>query len=258
MYQIGLLIPCTSNGRPQWKTMKDTYLWNLTVKHFLLTMDKGYKYTFYIGYDDGDRIFADETQHEELQRFSLVFPNVSFQFICFRNIAKGHVTKMWNVLFARAYDDGCDYFYQCGDDIVFHTSGWVGDCIRTLAKTNGVGLVGPINNNNAILTQAFVSREHMRIFGWFFPEEIVNWCCDDWYNHVYKPNHFFPLTHHYCANEGGVPRYTIANDAGFVRNLSANTQKLRRDTEILAMKHKEILENYGKVVKAYNVYHFIN
>ena len=28
---------------------------------------------------------------------------------------------MWNVLFKQAYDDGCDYFYQCGDDIEFKT-----------------------------------------------------------------------------------------------------------------------------------------
>lgn len=26
---------------------------------------------------------------------------------------------MWNVLFQNAYDDSCDYLYQCGDDIVF-------------------------------------------------------------------------------------------------------------------------------------------
>ena len=32
---------------------------------------------------------------------------------------------------------------------------------------NDLGLAGPINNNNRILTQAFVSRKHMEIFGWF-------------------------------------------------------------------------------------------
>ena len=31
---------------------------------------------------------------------------------------------MWNILFKKAYNDNCDYFYQCGDDILFKTKGW--------------------------------------------------------------------------------------------------------------------------------------
>ena len=100
---------------------------------------------------------------------------------------------MWNVLFKKAYEDGCDYFYQCGDDICFKTEGWVNDCIKTLIKNRNIGLTGPINNNSSILTQAFVSRKHMEIFGWFFPKEIKNWCCDDWYNMVYYPKYLYPL-----------------------------------------------------------------
>ena len=58
-------------------------------------------------------------------------------------------------------------------------------------------------------TQTFVSRKHMEIFGYMFPEEIKNWCCDDWYNMIYTPSHFFPLTQHYCSNDGGAPRYIV-------------------------------------------------
>ena len=39
-HKIALLIPCTSKDRDYWQTMKDTYLNNLSVKHFLLTQDK--------------------------------------------------------------------------------------------------------------------------------------------------------------------------------------------------------------------------
>jgi hypothetical protein len=84
----------------------------------------------------------------------------------------------------------------------------------------------------------------MDIFGWFFPEEIINWCCDDWYNLVYSPDHLFPLRNHYCSNDGGQPRYTINNSATFVSNLAANTQKLRLDTAVLAERHKVILRDY--------------
>ena len=86
----------------------------------------------------------------------------------------------------------------------------------------------------------------MEIFGWFFPVEIINWCCDDWYNTVYKPNYFFPLCNHYCSNDGGAPRYDINNDRKFKGMFGANVQKLRqlRHTALLAEEHKKILFNY--------------
>ena len=245
-HKIAMLIPCTSKGRDNWRTMKDTYLHNLSLKHFLLTQDKEHEYVFYIGYDSDDRIFSDTSQHEMLNRYSMVFKNVSFVFIKFENIAKGHVTKMWNVLFKKAYEDGCDYFYQCGDDIIFHTKGWVNDCIVKLKTNNDIGLAGPINNNNLILTQAFVSREHMEIFGWFFPEEIINWGCDDWYNHLYSPTMFFPLKNHYCSNEGGTPRYTINNDPNYTLNLRMNAGITRTDAKNIALKHKTLIQNHLK------------
>ena len=245
-HNIGLLIPCTSKGRELWNSMNDTYLMNLTLKHLLLTQDKEHNYIVYIGYDFDDRIFSSAEQQDKIKRFSLVFKNVSFKFIEYTDIPKVHVTKMWNVLFKNAYDDGCDYFYQCGDDIVFHTKGWINDCINILKIHNDIGLAGPINNNHLILTQAFVSRKHMEIFGWFFPEEIINWGCDDWYNHVYKPNMFYPLSTHFCSNDGGAPRYTINNDPNYVLNMSLNTNIIRTNAYNLALQHKTLIENYLK------------
>jgi hypothetical protein len=245
-HKIAMLIPCTSKGRDHWKTIKDTYLHNLSLKFFLLTQDKEHEYVFYIGYDSDDRIFSDSSQQEFLKRYSIVFKNVSFVFINFDNIAKGHVTKMWNILFEKAHGDDCDYFYQCGDDIVFHTKGWVNDCICKLKANNDIGLVGPINNNNSILTQAFVSREHMSIFGWFFPEEIINWGCDDWYNHLYYPTLLFPLRNHYCSNEGGAPRYTVNNDPNYMKNARYNVKNTRTQARNIALEHKHLIQNYIK------------
>ena len=55
---LAILIPCTSNGRSEWKTITDTYLYNLTLKTFLITYNQSITSKFYIGYDDDDRIFA--------------------------------------------------------------------------------------------------------------------------------------------------------------------------------------------------------
>jgi hypothetical protein len=248
--KIGLLILSTSNKRDHWKNMKDTYFYNLTLKTFLLSQDKEHSYVFYIGIDAGDRIFDNPDQQNEVYKFSKVFKNVEFKFIKMDGIPKGHVTIMWNRLFKQAFDEMCDYFYQCGDDIYFKTNGWVNDCISTLNKNRDIGLTGPINNNPTILTQAFVSRKHMDIFGWFFPEQIVNWCCDDWYNIVYKPDNFFPLRQHYCSNDGGDPRYDIANKKNFKGNnmttFKLNIDKLRNDTSIMANQHKNLIVKYVK------------
>jgi hypothetical protein len=238
---IGVLIPCTSKGRDEWRGALDTYLYQMTVRTLLLTQNDCYDYRFYIGHDTDDRIFADPVQHGEFTRLSTVFKNISFRFVEMVGVRRGHVTAMWNILFDAAYSDDCDYFYQCGDDIVFHTKNWTRDCIAQLETSDGYGLVGPVNNNSRILTQAFVSRRHMEVFGFFFPEEIINWCCDDWYNWVYHPTHLFPLRNHYCSNNGGAPRYVINNDPSYESDLRANTDRLRRETGIIAKRDREIL-----------------
>ena len=50
---------------------------------------------------------------------------------------------MWNRAFKEAYDDGCEYFYQCGDDIEFLDNDWDNDSIEALKRRNNVGVTGP-------------------------------------------------------------------------------------------------------------------
>jgi hypothetical protein len=158
-------------------------------------------------------------------------------------INKGHLTAMWNRLFNKAYEDEYDYFFQCGDDILFETSGWVNACIATLQKSDNIGMTGPLNNNSRILTQSFVSRRHMELFGHYFPEEIINWCCDDWINLVYQNiNHLYPLTTHSCLNIGGEPRYDINNDTKFLSNFRKSLELLRKTTAKLAEKDAKKLK----------------
>jgi len=250
MSKVAFLIITTSNKRDSWNNIKDSYLYNLTLKTLLLTKDNENSYKFYIGIDKNDRIFDKKDQQEEINRFSKVFTDVEFEFIQFDNnkIQKGHVTKMWNILFKRAYENGYEYFYQCGDDINFKTKGWVNDSIKMLKNNNDIGLTGPINNNARILTQAFVSRKHMEIFGWYFPEQIKNWCCDDWYNIVYHPKYLYALSNHYAENMGGQPRYEINNDPQFSNSnnliMYMNVNNLRKSTQKLANDHKKLIEKY--------------
>lgn len=242
--KIAFLIPCTSNNR-NWKNMTESYFYNLTFKTFLLTQDKEHDYYFYLGVDKDDPIFNNKKEQETLYNFNKVFKNVHIQFVIL-NSRKGHLTKMWNELFKLAYYENCDYFYQCGDDIHFYTKGWVNDSIKILQEYNNIGLTGPTNNNNIILTQAFVSRTHMKIFGSFFPENIINWGCDDWYNIVYSPNFYFQLSNHYSENMGGKPRYAINDNIHFYDNYKNNVEKLRQQCAFQAVLDRDKIVDYIK------------
>jgi hypothetical protein len=248
--KIAILILATSKKRDSWVNIKDSYLFNMTLKSFLTTFDREHDYIFYVGIDKDDRIFSKREEQEEIIRFNNVFKNIEFVFMTMDEIPKGHVTQMWNRLFSDAYKRSCDYYYQCGDDMEFTTKGWINDCIKVLKSNNDIGLAGPINNNNRILTQAFVSYKHMDIFGWFFPIEIKNWCCDDWYNMVYHPQYLYPLYNHFAVNLGGEPRYDINNNPNFTDNelvATINVSMLRKNTLELANKHKDLIEQYIKM-----------
>ena len=213
--KIAILIPSTSKNR-SWKTYQESYLFKNTIKTFLITYNKEHNYKFFIGVDRNDPVYDNKEIQSQILRFIDIMQNIELEFIYMDDIPKGHLTRMWNILYEKALDENYDYFFQCGDDIEFHTKNWVNDCIQVLEKTNGIGLVGPMNNNPRILTQSFVSRKHKDLFGYFFPPEIINWFCDDWINEVYKKiGHFYPLKKHFCNNVGGEPRYDINNDRKF-------------------------------------------
>ena len=75
----------------------------------------------------------------------------------------------------------------------------------------------------------------MELFGHYFPEEIINWCCDDWINLVYQNiGRFYPLTAHFCINIGGDPRYEINNDAKFRLSFRKSVENLRKTTAKMA------------------------
>ena len=208
----------------------------------MATLSYGHEYVVYIGYDCDDPLFSKKYEQEYLRIFEKYYTHVSFQFIELHD-HPGYLTKMWNHLFRRAYDDGCDYFFQCGDDILFKTNGWIQDCIDTLLEHDNIGLTGPDNLNGRILTQSFVSRKHMEIFGEYFPEVIINWGCDDWYNWVYE-GYLYKLKGHICTNEGGKPRYLINYDEHFEDDFHKSLFHLRKEVMELAVRDREKIHKY--------------
>jgi len=206
-HNVAILIPTTSKGR-KWSSVTESYLVNNTLPSIITENSNKHNLCFYIGFDPDDKFYTSNVNQEAIRKLFTNFSHVTFKFFCFKNISKGHVTKMWNVLFKIAFNENNHYFLQCGDDIVY-TGNWIDMAIKMLQLHRNIGITGPLCDNPFILTQSFVSRKHMQIFGCYFPEDIINWGCDDWICKVYKPKYFFPLMNYFAKNNGGFPRYDI-------------------------------------------------
>lgn len=223
--KVAFIIPSTSKNRT-WSSPNDSLLYK-TIQSFKQSTNDTFEYKLYIGYDYDDNFYnnKDNITFYENQ-------GISIEFIQF-NVEKGHVTKMWNILAMRAYNDGFDYLYACGDDIIFNNIGWIDECIDLLLRNNNIGLTGPLttNGNASILTQCFVHRTHIDIFNFFYPEEITNWYCDDWINNVYKGEVYkLSIDKYSCSNAGGSERYTIVNSSKLCHQL--------------VEKYKQVLHHY--------------
>jgi hypothetical protein len=210
MTKISFIVPTTSNKRG-WKSYNESYLHNYLFQTVYTTKNDDFEYVFYLGFDDTDSLYLSDESIQSMKD-DCKNKNFSLKITTFNNIETGHLTRMWNTLFKAAYEDGCDYFVQCGDDIEFINNGWLRESIESLKKGDDIGIVGPLDPNRSdILTQSIVGRPHMEIFGYYFPDEIKNWYCDDWISAVYS---FTSLLHDRCGsciNHGGknhTQRYT--------------------------------------------------
>ncbi len=246
--KIGILIPTTSRNR-NWKTLKETYLYELFLTSFIATYDKEHTYIIYLVVDDNDAVFSKATEKEALFNFADSHTNISFKLISSAGIPPGHVSLMWNRAFKSAYQDSCDYFFQSGDDIIFSRNSWVNASIFELQKNNDIGLTGPVDWNRwqygpnsrpggsrFIHTQSFVSRRHMEIFGFYFPEEIKNWYCDDWMTFSYYPD-FYYFIPFFCKNMGGSPRYKIIGALN-------SDDPIRKKCFELVSKHRSTIKDF--------------
>ena len=209
--KIGILIPTTSKDHEN-ETIYQSLL-SKTIKSFSNTSNKEHEYVFYIGIDNEDTVYDNKNNQDALEKLvELCLGKNSIKFIYMNGIKPGHLTAMWNRLAIMAYNEKCHFLYQCGDDIEYKTHGWINKCIYYLSINNYIGVTGPFNMST-ILTQTFVSRKHIDIFGYYFPEEITNWFCDDWINEVYKNcNCIFYIGNYIAINMGGVPRYEPKSD----------------------------------------------
>ena len=162
-------------------------------------------WTIYLGYDKGDR-FLDIDQAELMRRIEEILgPKKAFILIRYRRLPDfKSLSLFWSVLFASAVNDGQQYFYQLGDDILFSPSSsrksWSTALTDKLKEWEGMGVVGPNDQmwNCRLLTQTMVALPHFQIFQRYFPMAIRDWYTDNWISQVYGS------TRTWCSKENGV------------------------------------------------------
>ena len=112
-----------------------------------------------------------------------------------------------------------------------------------LQKNNNIGITGYYQKNDSIyplLTQTFVSKKHMDIFGFYFPEQLKNWYCDDWINQVYKKTgRLFPILDSNIINKqtNQTARYTIPE-------LQITRVNLKKVCNYLVNQNIQVLKKY--------------
>jgi hypothetical protein len=215
---IALLVPVTSRGR-NLHAPDDTDLLKTLLPSVLrtATFAASFRYRLYIGYDAGDPYYDNTARRRALTRaIEAQIGRRPMRLVWHRARGTEHSPcAVWNALFARAFGEGADYFFQTGDDVQLVTGGWVDAFIAALAGDaihRGLGVAGPVDlerRDFPILTQAFVSRVHMEIFGTLYPPAFRNWFSDNWLTDVYAPAHAHRITAQHVRNAGGAERYAI-------------------------------------------------
>lgn len=177
---IAVLIASTS-AKTDWKVAKDAYFFKYTMPSIISLKSDDIPYKFFIGFDSDDDFFINN--NDEI-RDLMNKADLDFELISVDN-PDHKPCPVWNTLFEIAYDQGFDYFLQTGDDIEYMDA-FDEDFISYISSKDGVGVAGgTCDINTSLITQAFVPRSHMEIFGFLFPPELLDWASDNWLTHTY-------------------------------------------------------------------------
>jgi hypothetical protein len=217
MKNIAVLIPVKSKPEYLNQFLKSD-LYEYFFKSFFKNYDSEHKYTIYLGYQDNDKLYNNEKQRNIIEKHFNIMKNATVVFKSYEPKWQGNVAGIWTTLCYLAMTDGNEnnYFIQCGSDISFVDKGFVNDAINILEKNNNIGVVGledrgrlKINPNDRLLTQSIVSWKHFLIFGFYYPQEIINWGCDDWITEIYERENMVYRLKQGFYNLGGKERYEI-------------------------------------------------
>lgn len=168
--------------------------------------------TVFLGFDHGDLFY--EKHIEEIVCLGKT-KGVKIIVVSMENKRKSPVDA-WNWLYNAAMahqDPEFEYFFQTGDDIEFLREGIIDELVDAL-ENKKFRMTWPrdVNNPTVLATQAFVTRKHHEVFGYFFDPRIENWYCDNWITRIYMDTKTCgEIVKDAVRNAGGEPRYAIVS-----------------------------------------------
>jgi hypothetical protein len=169
-------------------------LFTLALPSIAKTVECGFRYTVFVGYDAGDP-FYDTTaglaalhdwfgRHVEAPLAERGF-SVAIEAVRIDN-PSSKPGPVFNALARHAQARDVDFFYRVNDDTLMVTP-WASAFVCALCSLGPpYGVVGPVESVMVgILTHDFVHKTHLAIFDDYYPPELSDWWMDDWISQVY-------------------------------------------------------------------------
>jgi len=169
-------------------------LFTLALPSIAKTVECGFRYSVFIGYDAGDPFYdaaAGETAlvawferhvHNPLQDRAIHIELVPVR-VANPDQKPGPV---FNAVAQRARSADADFFYRINDDTMMLTPWTAAFACALCSLGPPYGVVGPVETeHDDFLTHDFVHRTHVDIFGDYYPPSLSDWYMDNWISQVY-------------------------------------------------------------------------
>lgn len=190
---VAILLGATSSkvDAPSPHTMA---LFTVALRSIAKTVECGFRYTVYVGYDAGDAFYDTHDGQDTLMTWfrdnvqsRLQSRGIVINLVPVRVDNPIHKPgPVFNAIAWRAYEAGATFFFRINDDSMLVTS-WTSAMACALCSLGApYGVVGPVDSEHpTVLTHDFVHRTHMHIFDDYYPFQLTDWWLDDWITGVY-------------------------------------------------------------------------
>ena len=180
-------------------------LFTVSLPSIAKTVECGFRYTVFVGYDAGDAFFDSPVGVDTLTtwfqrhvRNPLQKEGIDVDLVPVRvDNPSSKPGPVFNAVALQAQSAAVDFFYRINDDTLMVTP-WAGAFACSLCSLGPpYGVVGPVESLRGsilpILTHDFVHAMHLDIFHEYYPGFLTDWWLDDWISKVYGPARSFRL-----------------------------------------------------------------
>lgn len=152
LVRMCLPVSITTRGT-RWVRLEEMLLLTSLLPSLLRTMEPGFLYGVYVGYDAGDPLLdavGAEARLQSLWSSRCAAENKRVELKLFRyNDTRNHNVWAVNYITKEAYLDGYDYFFRINDDSEFQMQGWTSRLVEALQLNEDFGAAGVLGEANA-------------------------------------------------------------------------------------------------------------